>query len=193
MASVKTFIKKHGSTLVMLVFLALVLIPQTGTPIRVFVNRLIAFSPSMIDEEDREVLSDFNWSLQAMDGTTYNLLNSKGKVIVLNVWATWCPPCIAEMPSLQSLYDAMREEAHFYFISYEDPETVRRFLDKKGYQLPVFFPKTMAPEKLESASLPTTYLIAPNGKIVIRKVGAAAWDSDKVIQQIRSLRKNEYR
>lgn len=187
----KSFLKKHGSTLLLFVFLALVLIPQTGTPIRVFVNRLISFSPSVINEEKRALLSDYNWPLLSMDGNQLNLSQSKNKVIVLNVWATWCPPCIAEMPSLQQLYDKMQNEADFYFITYEDQSTVSRFLDKKGYELPVYFPRATAPAELESASLPTTYLIAPNGEIVIRKVGAAKWDSDKVIQEIRSLRQNE--
>lgn len=174
----------------MLVLLALVLIPQTGTPIRVFVNRLISFSPSVINEEKRELLSDYNWPLQSIDGNQLNLSQSKNKVIVLNVWATWCPPCIAEMPSLQELYDEFKEEVDFYFVTYEDPEPVRRFLEKREYTIPVYFPRARAPEELESASLPTTFLIDQNGAILIRKVGAAKWASEKVKAQIRTLLQN---
>jgi len=186
----KTFLRKHGSTLLFFVFLVLVLVPQTGTPIRVFINRLISFSPSIISEGNREKVTNFDWDLVSAQGDVINFSRSEGKVILVNIWATWCPPCIAELPALQNLYSEFKEEVDFYFVTFEDQEPVTRFLERKDYRIPVYFPKTMAPNELESASLPTTYLIAPNGEIVIRKVGSAKWDSDQVISHIRTLLNN---
>ena len=182
-----SYIKKNFSTILLFVLLALLLIPQTGTPIRVFVNRLVSFSPSVISKDKRSILRDYHWPLQTLEGKQSNFNRSQNRVILLNVWATWCPPCIAEMPSLQNLYNEFGEEVDFYFVSTEDPETVERFLRKKGYKLPVYSPLGRMPEVLETGSLPTTYLIAADGEIYIKKVGAADWDSEKVFEQLKSL------
>lgn len=182
-----SFLKKHWSTLLLLTFVALLFIPQTGTPIKVFFNRLIAFSPSEIAKEDQETLSDYNWKLQDLNGNTANFSSAEGTVILMNVWATWCPPCLAEMPSMQALYNRYNTEVTFYFVSLEDTETLQRFMTKKGYDFPVYATQEIFPKALETNSFPTTYLISKNGNIVMNKKGAADWDSDAVHQAIDAL------
>src|SRR5690606_8413203 len=100
------FLKKHWSNLLFFALLILLVFPQTRMPIQVFVQRLISFSPSEKSVEEREILQDYNWNLQQLNSKEINLSQSKGKVAIVNFWATWCPPCIAEMPSFQKLYDA---------------------------------------------------------------------------------------
>lgn len=182
-----SYLKKNLSTVLLFVMLALLLIPQTGTPIRVFFNRLIAFSPSIINEDKRAIVTDYHWPLATLEGEELNFLQSENRVVVLNIWASWCPPCIAEMPSLQNLFNEMGNEVDFYFVSSENPITVKRFLQKKGYDLPVYSPMGSMPKELETGSLPTTYLIAADGEVLIKKVGAADWDSEKVKDLIKSL------
>lgn len=183
----KAFIKKHWSTLFFFVFLLLILIPQTGTPIRVFMNRMISFSPSVIDENDREQLTSYSWSLLDEKGERVDFKQSEGHVVLVNIWATWCPPCIAELPALENLYNQMGAEVDFYFVTSEAPDTVKSFLAKKGFDIPVYFPLDRTPKELETGSLPTTYLIDAKGAIVIKKKGAANWDSDSVLEQIKKL------
>ena len=183
----KVLLKKHGSTILLLVLVALLFIPQTGMPIKVFFNRLISFSPSEINVEKREIIKDYQWRLVDLEGSNINFKQSEGKVTLVNFWATWCPPCVAEMPSLQNLYDEYGDAVDFYFVSLESFETLEKFIQKKGYRLPIYIPQEPLPNGLETNSFPTTYLISKRGEIVIDKVGAADWDSEKTKAIIEKL------
>ncbi len=178
--NVPVFLKKNWSNLLILVIIALLFIPQTGMPIRVFLNRLIAFSPSEVASEKRETLEQYHWPLETPTGERVNLSASEGEVILINFWATWCPPCVAEMPSLQKLYDAYGDRVDFYFVSTESPAKITAFMEKKGYNFPVYLQKQQAPPVIETNSLPTTYVISKEGVIIIDKSGAAEWNSEKV-------------
>jgi len=184
------FLKKNWSNLLFGAFIILMIVPQTRMPIQVFIQRFISFSPSEIDKEDRAILKDYDWNLASLNLEKVNLSQSEGKVVLINFWATWCPPCVAEMPELQELYDAYGDRVDFYFITNEKPETVNFFLDKKGFELPVYIQIEQSPKVLESSSLPTTYLISKSGEIVMRKTGAASWNSDKVHQVLDELLKD---
>lgn len=173
-------IKKHGSNILFGLVILLLIIPQTRMPIQVFIQDLLAFSPSENAPEDRELLQDYNWELISINTKEKNLQQSKNKVVIINLWATWCPSCIAEMPDLQSLYTHYKDEVDFYFISNENSHVLQKYLDKKGYKLPVYQPLSPAPKLLESNSLPTTFLISKKGDIHIKKIGAANWNSSSV-------------
>lgn len=181
------FLKKHKSNLILLGVILLFIIPQTGMPIKVFLNKLIAFSPAIINAEKQFALTNYNWLLEDLEGKPHNFSISKNKVVVVNIWATWCPPCVAEMPSFQNLYNQFNNEVDFYFVSFEKNAKLKSFLSKKGYHLPVYNPKSSFPEQLASNSLPTTFLISKEGKIVIQKTGAAKWDSEEVKNTIIQL------
>jgi len=140
---------------------------------------LISFSPSETSEEKREILQDYHWQLQALDSGGINFSQSKGKVVIVNFWATWCPPCVAEMPSFQRLYNEYGNQVHFYFVTSEEPEKVRRFLQKHSYSFPVYLQQYEAPNQLQSPVLPTTYVISRNGEIAISETGVADWNSKK--------------
>ncbi|MCC8358860.1 TlpA family protein disulfide reductase [Salinimicrobium sediminilitoris] len=170
------FLKKNWSNILFIILIVLLIIPQTRKPIQVTLNRIIAFSPSKIAADDRETLEDYNWNLTNLQGEPVNFKKSIGEVAVINLWATWCPPCIAEMPSFQKLYNEYGDKVDFYFVSTEDQEKLQRFLDKKNYRLPVYQPLSMAPQKLQSRSLPTTYVISRDGKIAVNKKGSANWN-----------------
>lgn len=173
------FIKKNLSNILFAIFIVLLLIPQTRVPIQVFLQRLIAFSPSAIDENEREAVATYDWQLKKVETGKVNFNTSEGEVILVNLWATWCAPCIAEMPSLQKLYNDYGDKMAFYFISNEKENKLNSFLTDKQFNLPVYQPLEPAPEALNSNALPTTYIIDKNGKIVIKKTGVADWNSEK--------------
>src|SRR5690554_7726951 len=112
----KKFIKKHWSNILFVVFLALLIIPQTRMPIQVFVQRIISFSPSETSKDKREVLQDYQWPLGTMEGAEINFGPSRERVAAVNLWATWCPHCVAEMPSFQKLNDDYKNKVDFYFV-----------------------------------------------------------------------------
>ena len=182
----KETLRKHWSTIALGVIVVLFFIPQTSMPIRSFVSWITAFSPSEIAKEEQVVLQNYDWNLIA-ENNSVNLKQSKGKVVLINLWATWCPPCVAEMPSLQNLYDTYGEQVDFYFVSGEEREVVDAFMKKKGYTFPVYLQRFSPPAQLEGRSIPATFLIAKDGKIVIKKAGAADWNSEQTRAIVQEL------
>ena len=180
--------KSHRDLFVMLVAIAILIIPQTRNAIKVTIHKTFTlFSPSVVKDENRVTLDDYHWKLIDNGGCEYNFKETKDKVVFLNLWATWCPPCIAEMPKMQLIYNDYKDQVVFLFVSYEDAKKVQKFLDKKGYQLPNFQPVSDIPQKLFSSSIPATYIINKKGEIVVDKKGAANWNSDFVRGLLDSL------
>ena len=181
--------KKQRKNIIFLVILALLLIPQTRKPIQVFINKGIAlFGPSLESEANRVNISDYNWELKEINAQeVVNFQNSKGEVTVINFWATWCPPCIAEMPSLKDLHNDYKDKVDFYFVSNEKPETINAFLEKNDYKFLVHNPMTQYLKEFDVSSIPRTFLIDKQGNIVIDKTGAANWNSEKVRSTIEEL------
>ncbi len=169
--------------------IAAILFTPIGKPVKIWVNKIFAFSPSIKKEESREVLRDFHWEFADDKDQQFNLTEAKGKVVFLNYWATWCPPCIAEMPSIQKLYDQYKDNPNveFIFATTDPKEKVDQFMADNGYSLPTYYMHTAAPNQLESNTIPFTVLIAKDGSIVIRKKGSADWNSKKVRKTIDQL------
>ncbi|MEX2336266.1 MAG: TlpA disulfide reductase family protein [Fulvivirga sp.] len=124
--------------------------------------------------------ADYNFPLRDLEGNSVSLVNFKGKVIFMNVWATWCPPCIAEMPGIQDLYDKINHEnIVFVMLSMDDDKAKpKKFIEKKGYTFPVFMPAGHIPEVFSTRTIPTTYVISTEGKIISRKTGMASYDTE---------------
>ena len=173
--------------LIFIVFIGALLYPPIGTPIKVFIKRAISFSPSVIDANERNSLDDYNWQLKNMKGEDYNFNSAKNKVVLVNLWATWCPDCIAEMPSLQALYNDYSQKVEFLFVTNDSKEKVEAFMSKKGFNFPVYNESSKIPSILYSRSIPATYLISKKGEIVISKINAANWNSDTVRNTIDEL------
>ena len=136
--------------------------------------------PDMSLDESKFERADYNVPLMSLNGERVFLSDFKGEVIFMNLWATWCPPCIAEMPNIQALYDSIEnDDINFVMLSLdEDPEKARAFIQKKGYTFPVYFYFGRRPGVYNSSVVPTTYIISPEGNIVSKKRGMANYDSD---------------
>ncbi len=174
--------------IIFFIVIGLLLIPQTRQPIQVLLHKSLAlFSPSTIDESKQTEIEDYNWSLKTENSTVFNFENTKGKVVLVNFWATWCPPCIAEMPSMQLLYDDYQDKIEFVFVSNEAFSVINKFTSKKGYTFNVYNPMTKYPDSFDVTGIPRTFLIDKNGRIVIDKTGAANWNSEAVRNTINQL------
>ena len=131
---------------------------------------------------------DYTWSVRTLEGTEVSLSSFRGKPIYLNFWATWCTPCVLEMPSIQNLYDALKsEEVVFLVVSDEEEETVRSFIEEQEFTLPVYLYRGDLPEVLRWSALPTTLIVDGTGRIVFRHMGAAQWDHDSSLNFLRGL------
>ncbi len=183
------FLKKHWKNILFVLFMLILLLPVTRKPIQIAIHKLIAFSPSVVAEENQEQLSTYNWQLQDTQGELHTFKKSKNRVVLINFWATWCPPCIAEMPDLQALYDDYGKQVDFYFITNDEPERIDAFFAKHAYNLPVYYSTSSLPKPLNGYSLPTTYVLDKKGNIVIEKTGTANWNGEKMRNLLDSLLK----
>lgn len=181
----KKISKQQRNNIIFVGIIILLIIPQTRMPLQVLLHKGLAlFGTSVIDEDDRERINFEDWNLTELQGNTLNFKTIQGEVIFVNFWATWCPPCVAEMSSLQELYASYNERVRFLFISNEEPETIQKFMNKNGYDFKVYIPQSTYPEVFDVRSIPRTFLIDKNDEIVIDKKGAANWNSSAVRKQL---------
>jgi thiol-disulfide isomerase/thioredoxin len=182
--------KLNTSNILFLIVIVLLIIPQTRQPIQIFLHKGMAlFGPSIVDEAKREKVTDYNWQLTSDSGETFDFIEAKGKVVVINFWATWCPPCIAEMPSLEALYNSYKDDVVFLFVSNEDPKVIQKFINKNKYSFQFYSPKTTNPDVFQVSSIPRTFILDKKGHIVVDKTGAANWNSEGIREQLNKLLK----
>lgn len=162
------------------VFIVLMIIPQSRQFIQIQLQKgMSLFSPTIKDEEEQNQLQTYQWKLHDINGDIYDFSSAKNKVVFINFWATWCPPCIAEMSDLDKLYKVYNDKVEFLFVTNDNNKKVKAFIIKNGYALSVYYPVSNHPD-FEISSIPRTFLIDKNGNIVIDKTGVANWNGDKV-------------
>lgn len=111
----------------------------------------------------------------------------KGKVVFVNNWASWCPPCIAEMPSIQTLKNKLKgEHVAFVMVSFDqDPEKAKSFIKKRNFDFDIYFPGEDYP--YPTASIPATFILDKSGEVVSQHVGMADYSSDELTHQLKKL------
>ncbi|MFT3902919.1 MAG: TlpA disulfide reductase family protein [Niabella sp.] len=124
------------------------------------------------------------WDVNMVDGKGDTITGSslKGKVVFVNVWATWCPPCIAEMPSIGKLYQKFKNNPDVMFLLVDADNNMKkanRFLNRRKLDLPVHNSNMELPAEWFQGSLPTTVILDKAGNIVYRHVGAADYGNEK--------------
>jgi peroxiredoxin len=127
-------------------------------------------------------LDDF--SLRDTSGALARLSDQRGKIVLLNFWATWCPPCREEMPAIDSLWKSTKDKGFTVMgISLgEEPRTVKDFVSRHGYGFPILVdPRGELGSAFGIRSIPTTYILDKTGKAIAGKVGAAPYDSAAAI------------
>lgn len=132
--------------------------------------------------------ADYDWTIQSLNGQDFKMIDTKGKVVFLNFWATWCPPCVAEMPSIQRLYEKLKdEEIVFVCISNEEVSKVNQFAKEKGFTFPIYTMRGVPPAVFKTRGIPATFILSPDGKIAFRHIGSAKWDDERSIDFIKGL------
>ena len=123
---------------------------------------------------------DYRFIMATADDETLTLNDMRGSVIFVNIWASWCPPCIAEMPTIEKLYSELKdhEEIRFLLLSM-DEEQIRaiNFMESRNFETPYMFPASQIPSALRGTVLPTTYVISKEGQVIYEKRGIADYSS----------------
>ena len=128
--------------------------------------------------------ADYNWKLEDLSEQPVQFSRFKGKTVFLNIWATWCPPCVGEMPSIARLAENPRlkgKNIEFVCVSTDDStDTVVRFVRDKNWPMTVLRAQSLPPV-FHTEAIPATYIITPGGRIVAAEVGANDWDNADVV------------
>ena len=129
-------------------------------------------------------------ALNALAGDSQNLNDCKGKVVLVNFWASWCPPCRREMPSMQRLKERMsgRPFVILGVDSAEQREEVEDFLKTVKVDFPILLdPDSVATRRWKVFALPTSFLVDRNGKVRYSISGPTEWDEGEALKLIESL------
>ncbi len=179
------------------VLLAVFLIPQSRIFLQQQLMKLGFFKPKLEtvqeptpSESTTEETVTTAASFKDEAGNVYDVAQLKGKVLFINFWATWCPPCKAEMPSIQVLYDKFKgnDQVQFLLVEIEnDIPGANKFLKQEDLSLPIVYPNSPIPQEWLSGAIPTTVILDKNGELVGREEGMRDYSAKTVVDFIQNL------
>jgi len=120
-----------------------------------------------------------------------NLSELNGSVVFVNFWATWCEPCIEELPSIELLFRRFSYNPHFKLVTIlfkDDRQKVLRYMEENGYTFPVYMnPDGSAAKKFGITGVPETFIIDKKGILRDKKIGPEQWDSPIIMEMLQSM------
>jgi thiol-disulfide isomerase/thioredoxin len=134
---------------------------------------------------------DYNFTIKDLEGKKMEFKDLRGKVIFLNLWATWCGPCRSEMPAIQKLYESIdKEKITFVMLSLDKDahlEKVKTFVSSRSFTFPVYMPSGYLADQLQVPSIPTTFVINKEGIIDLKEVGMKNYNTNKFKKYLEEL------
>ncbi len=133
------------------------------------------------------------FTFPALAGGAVALSDHKGKLVLVNVWATWCPPCIEELPSLQRLYARMKgrgEPFEILAVSIDalGADAVQKFVDRFGLTFPILLdPRGRIKKLYRTTGVPETFVIGRDGRLVEKVIGSRTWDSPEAVSYMEQI------
>ncbi|WP_374464693.1 TlpA family protein disulfide reductase [Chryseobacterium sp.] len=195
MENLKIWLKRNGSTAVLTVLFIVILVNKDA---KAWLMRQVASTGILNSEisEAKEIKNTLNhdsytgFILKNEDGTMIDVSALHNKVVFINFWASWCPPCRAEFPSVQKLYDRYRNNPDMVFLTVNLDDNIslgKSYLKEKGFTVPFLTPTGNIPDVLYSGSLPTTVVLDKKGEIRLHHKGVADYSKDSFYKQIDEL------
>ncbi|WP_343488402.1 TlpA disulfide reductase family protein [Allomuricauda sp. d1] len=172
--------KKTVLNVLLILFVVSFFVTPLGHYGKVLLNRLFSFSPSIIEETAREQIADYDWKLKDDEWNFFSFEKSRGKVVLINFWASWKLPSEAELASIQKLYDRYKGQMDFYIITNEERPPVEEFMQKHEFTFPVTYLIIGEKAPFDILEPPASYLLDKKGNIVIKKEGISDWDTAEV-------------
>ncbi len=190
------FRKNWSTTILVLVFIVLLVSPDA----KAWLMRQIISTGllnSKIEKKKAEPSSGSsyltiteNFSIRNEKGEVINTSELKGKVVFINFWASWCPPCRAEFPSIQKFYNQYKSNKDLVFLTVnldEKPAVGKMYLEKEQFTVPFLVPEGSIPPSFFNGSLPTTVVLDKSGKIRMHHAGMADYSKDSFYEEIDQL------
>jgi peroxiredoxin len=169
--------------------------PPTGAPARARPGKVMPLAEALkeldlIRPARAKLAEDFALSMPA--GGTFRLSEHRGKVVMVNFWATWCPPCLEEMPAMERLYRQQRESG-FTLVAVSvdgDPKLVGPYVAKHKFTFPIALdPKMDLANSYTVRALPSSFIVARDGNLAALAIGPRHWDGDAAHSIIEGLTK----
>ncbi|MYB07980.1 MAG: TlpA family protein disulfide reductase [Gemmatimonadetes bacterium] len=132
--------------------------------------------------------ADYDWTIRPLDGEPVELAAFRGSVLFINLWASWCTPCIREMETIERLGERLSDtDVSFLIVAAEGERAVRRHLRLHSHDLPIYLEIDPMPAAFALRGLPTSWIVDREGQILVLRHGEAVWDTDEVERFMRSL------
>lgn len=187
------WIRKNWSTVIMIAVLILLWVSPDA---KAWVMRQVIstglFNSKIEEKTEESSLVPPNFSVKNENGEITETSQLRGKVVFINFWASWCPPCRAEFPSVQKLYDRYRSNENMVFLTVNlDDELIlgKNYLQKEKLTIPFLVPNSSIPKELYSGSIPATIVLDKTGKIRMHHSGMADYSKDSFYKEIDGLLK----
>ena len=136
-----------------------------------------------------------NFTVSDLNGNKVSLADYKGKVVLLNIWATWCPPCVEEMPSMEKLHREMKDERFAILavsIDTSGAEVVELFMEKYKLSFTALAdPKGVVRKLYQTTGVPESFIIDKDGTIAQRILGPRDWAGPVIIKYLKDLAQND--
>jgi thiol-disulfide isomerase/thioredoxin len=188
------YIRSNISNLIFIFFIAIVFFSTDARTILIrglmFTGLFNAEANANIEKSNSVLPVATDLTFRSEDGQLLNVSENKGKVYFINFWATWCPPCRAEMPSINSLASKIKNKDKIEFIMVDVDNKMQasvKFMKKHTYNLKVYTSESPIPEQIFNGTLPTTLIIGPDGTIVFHQTGMADYNNKEMINFLNTL------
>lgn len=186
------FIRKNAFTIVMGLFVVLMIASPDAKSWVLRQLMLTGVFNANIEENDAAATdaSALNFDFKDVDGVIRNTSSLRGKVVFINFWASWCPPCRAEFPSIEKLYKAFEANPDIFFLMINedsDLSAAHDYLKKGEYSIPFYRINGGVPREIYTGTLPTTVVLDKTGKMRLQHEGFANYGSAKFMKELEEL------
>jgi thiol-disulfide isomerase/thioredoxin len=182
MATKNYRIQSRGTTMIRIKYVAIVLFACF------FLTRIVYADGSLAPYPNASAVPEFE--LRDLDNQLHRLSDYRGKVVLVNFWASWCIPCIEEMPGMQRIANNLRDRP-FEILAIniaEDKNRIQKFLKSMGVNFRVLLDRDGSTFKAwQGRVLPTSFLLDPEGRVRYRVIGPIDWDTDEVLATINKI------
>lgn len=186
------FFKKNWQNLIFFSFILIILfVPQAKALVLQGLMKAGLFSPKLELTESPPTSDLSGITFSNSKGQLLHLSDLKGKVILINFWATWCPPCRAEMPGLNTLYNTFKDDKDIVFIFADadgDLAKSAKFMQRHNYNLPLYKIESNLPTQIFESTLPTTVIFDKQGRLSFKHEGMTDYADKKFIDFLNKLK-----